>query len=120
MNMNITKFSANKKKLALSMAGILFLLWLTQPYITKRTDSTETLSGAETIKPVTNSVSTSPTDKGVTDPFSEHIQKNGLSTKGSSVPDLGNPATTGTDPFKAFLENQNKQAQTSSVSPFGK
>jgi hypothetical protein len=120
MNMNITKFSANKKKLALSMAGILFLLWLIQPYISKRTDSTETLSGAESIKPVTNSVSVSQTDNGVADPFREHIQQNGLSDKGSSSPDLGRPATTGVDPFKAFLENQKKQAQTSGISPFGK
>jgi hypothetical protein len=120
MNMNITKFSANKKKLALSMAGILFLLWLTQPYISKRTDSTETLSGAESIKPVANSVSSPPTEKGVADPFREHIQQNGLSNKGSSAPELGAPAATGADPFKLFLENQKKQAQTSGISPFGK
>jgi hypothetical protein len=120
MNMNFTKFNGNKKKLALSMAGILFLLWLTQPYISKRTDSTETLSGAESIKPVSNTVGVSSTDNVVADPFREHIKQNGLSNKGSSSPELSSPSTTGVDPFKAFLENQKKQAQTSGVSPFGK
>ena len=122
MNMNITKSSANKKKLALSMVGILFLLWLAQPYISKWTDSTETISGAESSKPATatNPVSVLPTENGVADPFKEHIKQNGLSNKPSSTSELGIPATSGADPFKAQLEIQKKQAQTSGISPFGK
>jgi len=120
MNMNITKSSTNTKKLALSLAGILLLLWFAQPYISKWTGSTETISGSEAIKPAKNPVSVLPADNAVADPFKEHVQQNRLSNKGSGAQELGSPAAARADPFKAFLETQNKQAQTSGISPFGK
>ena len=122
MNMNITKFSSNNQKLALFMAGILFVLWLAQPYISNWTDSTRTLSAAESSKPAipTNPVGVMSTENAVPDPFKEHIQQNGLSNKLGIASELGSPASAGVDPFKAQLEIQKKQGQTSSISPFGK
>jgi hypothetical protein len=122
MNINITKFSSNNKKLALSMAGILFVLWVAQPYISNWTDSTKTISDAESSQSATatNPLGVLSTENGVADPFKEHIQQNGLSNKLGSASELGSPASAEVDPFKAQLEIQKKQGQTSSISPFGK
>lgn len=118
--MDLTKISTHSKKLALTMAGILFLLWLTQPYISKWTDSSKTQPGPVSSQPTQLPVGAMPTDNSVDDPFKEHIQQNGLSNKAPSTTELGSSSTAGADPFKAHLETQKKQAQTSGVSPFGK
>lgn len=118
--------SANSKKLALTMAGILFVLWFMQPYISKWTGSNKTvpvpmpMQMPHSSTPAGNPAVALPANNNAADPFRDHIQQNGLSNKVGSAPNLGSAASAGVDPFKAHLENQKKQAPTSGISPFGK
>ena len=55
------------------------------------------------------------------DPFQAHLNKQKDTANRSAVTVVNEvpPAASGTDPFKALLENQNKKQKESGVSPFG-
>jgi len=112
--------NTNSKRLAIIMATVLFLLWLTQPYISNWTGSTKTTPATETNIPVAHPTVETPVENTVSDPFRNHVRQNGFSNKANTAPESGASVATGVDPFKAHLDTQKAQAQNSGVSPFGK
>ena len=118
--MDLTKMSSRSKRLAISMATILFLLWLTQPYISQWAGSTKSTPLPETNMPVAHPNVVTPVENTVSDPFRNHVRQNGFSNKANTAPDSGTSVAPGVDPFKAHLEAQKELAKNSGVSPFGK
>lgn len=118
--MDLTKMSSRSKRLAISMVTILFMLWLTQPYISKWTGSTKSTPVPETNMPVAHPTVVMPVENTASDPFRDHVRQNGFSNKANIAPDSGTSFAAGVDPFKAHLEVQKEQAKNSGVSPFGK
>ena len=104
----------------MAMAGLLFLLWLTQPFISEWTGSAPLTTGEKAKSTEASSPGVLPAERLAADPFKENIQQNGLSTQAVSAPAPASPATAGTDPFKAYLANQKEQSQAANISPFGK
>lgn len=117
--MNRIKITSHKK-LAMAMAGLLFLLWLTQPFISEWTGSAPLTTGEKAKSTEVSQPGVLPADRSAVDPFKENIQQNGLSTQAVSAPVPASPAATGADPFKAFLASQKEQSQAANISPFGK
>ena len=124
MRLNI--ISSDKAKLALTMAGALFLIWLVQPTVTEwlgKDKSADAVSPKE-VNLNSPEVSQTPTPTAPSavpgaDPFKAHIEKNGL----ASIPVAPNTTAVnaaGADPFKAFLEKQKQASKDAAVSPFGK
>ena len=124
--MRLNFISSEKAKLALTMAGAFFLIWLVQPTVTELLGK-EKSADAVSLKEVNlNSpeVSQTPTPTAPSavpgaDPFKAHIEKNGL----ASIPVAPNTTAVnaaGADPFKAFLEKQKQASKDAGVSPFGK
>ncbi len=102
------------------MVGLLFLLWLSQPYITAWIGSAPITAGGQSGSTQVGPPGVLPTDRPAVDPFKENILQNGLSTKAVGAPAPARPATAGADPFKAHLESQKEQSQAANISPFGK
>ena len=120
---------SQKTKLALVLMGALVLIWIIQPFISallgseKNSNPSKGLSNmdsqAERLFIDCTLPMTKPTP-GV-DPFKAHIEKNGFSTQPlEQKPSSAAIQPAGTDPFKVFLEQQKKQSNDASVSPFGR
>jgi hypothetical protein len=134
---NQTVLSKNTK-LTLAMVVALAFIYAVQPYISEFIGSEkktvpEQKSEPNATLPAAPQIETTPVPSLVpsTDPFKAHIEKNGTSgnkasasapLKPSTNPTLpsGNTVSSGTDPFKAFLDEQKKQSKEAGVSPFGK
>ena len=134
---NQTVLSKNTK-LTLAMVVALAFIYAVQPYISEFIGSEkktvpEQKSEPNATLPAAPQTETTPVPSLVpsTDPFKAHIEKNGTSgnkasasapLKPSTNPTLpsGNTVSSGTDPFKAFLDEQKKQSKEAGVSPFGK
>jgi hypothetical protein len=140
MRLNFKRFG--NVKLAISIATLLFLIWLLQPTLfawmgngqnpAVPSKSEINLNQAESMRPATPTV---PAQMPGVDPFKAHIEKNGLATSSvsnsasnlqsnvGSTNNSGNANSanqSGADPFKAFLDKQKQQSKEASVSPFGK
>jgi len=124
--MRLNFISSDKAKVALTMAGALFLIWLVQPTVTEWLEKDKSADAVSPKEVNLNSpeVSQTPTPTAPSavpgaDPFKAHIEKNGL----ASIPVAPNTTAVnaaGADPFKAFLEKQKQASKDAAVSPFGK
>lgn len=120
-------------KLAVFMVAALALVWLLQPTLSEWLGKEKNGPAAPKIELDPNqgesTVNGSPTVPALmpgADPFKAHLEKNGVSPTPIANPSR-NPQSnstsansTGTDPFKAFLEQQKQQSKDAGVSPFGK
>jgi len=124
MRLNI--ISSDKAKLALTMAGALFLIWLVQPTVTEwlGKDKSADAVSPKAVNLNSPEVSQTPTPTAPSavpgaDPFKAHIEKNGLAPI-PAAPNTTVVNAAGADPFKAFLEKQKQASKDAGVSPFGK
>ena len=139
----MTLFSAkplrsHTAKLILAMAVVLVLIYVAQPYISGFTGTEKTSSKAQPQEASATPTSTLPNEPtsvqslpAGSDPFKAHLEKKAssgptaapsqaLAPNANAPLPSGNPANSGTDPFKTFLEQQKKQSKDAGVSPFGK
>ena len=121
--MKLPQFIATQKKTALTMAGVLCVLWFAQTYISEWVDTAGT--GKELKQPEArdthNASPPSPNSQPTAlDPFKEFMAQQ---TDLSKPQFADTPVSTGykpADPFKAHLESQKLQLEAAKVSPFGK
>jgi hypothetical protein len=132
--MKLPHVISQQKNMLAVMAGVLLVLWLTQPYLSKwmgldtPPKPLEASNANKTLHPEPNT-SASP-GPATPDPFKDFIDQKGSNAKPADI-----AATTATsklpsitpghqnsqvDPFKAHLDLQKKQLESASVSPFGK
>lgn len=121
------------RKLALLMVAALALIWLLQPAVSEwlrdekngNKATQRTLNPNQTESPW-NGSPTIPSLIPGTDPFKAHLEKNGPSPSPLTQPSAGSQSnsssanSTGSDPFKAFLDQQKQLNKEVRVSPFGK
>jgi hypothetical protein len=128
MSRNTKQFSQSKR--ALIMVAALALIWLLQPTLSEWLGKEKNPPGVPTIELNPNlpesTLNPSPTVPALmpgVDPFKAHLEKNGASpaslANSSRSPQSNSTSANSLtpDPFKAFLEQQKKDA---GVSPFGK
>jgi hypothetical protein len=119
-------------QLALIMVASLAIVWLLQPTVSAWLGEDET--GPTAPKVESNPNQTPSTLNGSTtypalmpgeDPFKAHLEKNGASPTPLAKPSASMPNqststnSTGSDPFKAFVDQQKQLSKEVGVSPFG-
>lgn len=128
MSESTKQFSPSK--LALIMVAALALVWLLQPTLSEWLANEKNGPSAPKIElnpsQAESTLNGSPTVPSLmpgVDPFKAHVEKNGVSPMPLAKPSTGTQSNSpssqpaGADPFKTFLEQQNKDV---GVSPFGK